>query len=189
ANDIARRYVQRALAQAHEEESYLLVGTRCADAVATLGDRGLAEAVIEMLTPWSAHVSVDSSGWWCDGPVSLWLAQLHLTAADRNRAAELLDVGAPVAQALNDVRSLRRVDDLSGRLGNVVAATAHDLTKRELAVLARMATGATNPQIAAALSYSLSTIRVDTMSIYRKLGVTGRAEAVALAVKLGLHET
>lgn len=189
ASDVAKRYVQRALSQAHEEESYLLIGTRCADAATTIGDRTLVDTVIEMLTPWSTHVSVDSSGWWCDGPVSLWLAQLHLAATHRDRAAELLDVGAPVAQALNDVRSLRRVDDLNGRLGPVVAATAHDLTTRELAVLAQMATGATNPQIAASLSYSLSTIRVDTMSIYRKLGVTGRAEAVALAVKLGLHET
>jgi hypothetical protein len=46
-----------------------------------------------------------------------------------------------------------------------------------------------NPRIAELLSYSVSTIRTDTMSIYRKLDVSGRPEAVARAVELGLVGT
>jgi DNA-binding NarL/FixJ family response regulator len=36
----------------------------------------------------------------------------------------------------------------------------------------------TNHEIAAELDFSESTIRQDTMSIYRKMGVNGRAEAI-----------
>ncbi|MFM8856349.1 MAG: response regulator transcription factor [Actinomycetota bacterium] len=45
---------------------------------------------------------------------------------------------------------------------------------------------ATNAQIARSLSFSVSTIRDDTTSIYRKLQVKGRAEAVGKAIQLGL---
>lgn len=60
------------------------------------------------------------------------------------------------------------------------------LTSRELEVLRLLSSGATNAQIADALNYSVSTVRNDTVSIYRKLEVNGRAEAVAKAVALGL---
>ena len=49
-----------------------------------------------------------------------------------------------------------------------------------------MAAGATNPEIARRLAFSASTIRTDTIAIYRKLGVKGRAEAVARAITLGV---
>ena len=56
-------------------------------------------------------------------------------------------------------------------------------------VLRLIAGGATNPQIATQLAYSLSTIRTDTVSIYKKLGVGGRTEAVSYAVREGLVDT
>lgn len=61
-----------------------------------------------------------------------------------------------------------------------------DFTQRELAVLALAANGLTNPQIARDLSFSVSTVRNELSSIYRKLGVSTRAEATAQAMKLGL---
>jgi hypothetical protein len=45
-----------------------------------------------------------------------------------------------------------------------------------------LAQGKTNPDIAAELAYSLATVRRDTISIYRKLGVSGRVEATAIAI-------
>ena len=53
-------------------------------------------------------------------------------------------------------------------------------------LLRMLAQGATNTVIASALNYSVSTVRNDTMSVYRALGVGGRAEAVARAMALGL---
>ena len=60
------------------------------------------------------------------------------------------------------------------------------LSKREREVLAEIATGATNPEIADRLYLSPHTIKEHTSSIYRKLGVRNRAEAVKHAQRLGL---
>jgi predicted ATPase/DNA-binding CsgD family transcriptional regulator len=61
-----------------------------------------------------------------------------------------------------------------------------DLTGRELQVLRAIAAGQTNPQIAAGLHLSPKTVMHHSASVYRKLGVRGRAEAVALAYRTGL---
>jgi DNA-binding CsgD family transcriptional regulator len=61
-----------------------------------------------------------------------------------------------------------------------------DLTEREREVLAAIASGRTNPQIATALHLSPKTVMHHSTNVYRKLGVRGRAEAVALAYRTGL---
>ncbi len=61
-----------------------------------------------------------------------------------------------------------------------------ELTERELEILAAIAAGQTNPQIAAAFHLSPKTVMHHSTSVYRKLGVRGRAEAVALAYRTGL---
>jgi DNA-binding NarL/FixJ family response regulator len=81
---------------------------------------------------------------------------------------------------------MRRVRLLREFLPEDSAGSAAHLTERELDVLRLLATGATNPQIAASLAYSVSTVRNETVSIYRKLGVRGRAEAVSKAASQGL---
>lgn len=60
------------------------------------------------------------------------------------------------------------------------------LTPRELEVLAGLGRGATNPEIAAGLHLSPHTIKEHTSTLYRKLGVRNRAEAVARAQQLGI---
>jgi len=185
----ARRHAGLALRQLDHESSYLLVATRVAAIAHALGDQSLAGEVIDVLTPWADHVSVDGNGWWCDGPVSAWLALLHHTCGDDLQALRYLEPGEALARTLNDVRMLRRVAALRTHLNRAgVQPTAQlvDLTPRELTVLELLATGATNPSIARTLAYSLSTIRNETISIYRKLEVTGRPEAVAKALALGL---
>ncbi len=62
----------------------------------------------------------------------------------------------------------------------------HDLTEREHEVLALMAEGITNPQIAEKLFVSRSTIKFHVSSILGKLGAASRTEAVALALQHGL---
>ncbi len=60
------------------------------------------------------------------------------------------------------------------------------LSDRERAVLELMASGATNPEIAENLHLSKHTVKEHTSSLYRKLGVRNRTEAVQRGQRLGL---
>ena len=65
------------------------------------------------------------------------------------------------------------------------ASAPSTLTPRELDVLGQLVTGRTNREIADVLGMAPKTVMHHTVAIYRKLGVRGRAEAVARAVRSG----
>jgi len=65
-------------------------------------------------------------------------------------------------------------------------ASAEPLTSRELEVLRLVVRGARNSEIGQRLSISVKTVETHLTSIYGKLGVQSRAEAIALAQKQGL---
>jgi DNA-binding NarL/FixJ family response regulator len=85
-----------------------------------------------------------------------------------------------IAEAVRQVGMGRTVFERRGSQG------ALGLSERERAVLALMAAGATNPEIAEALHLSKHTVKEHTSSVYRKLGVRNRTEAVQRAERLGL---
>lgn len=58
-----------------------------------------------------------------------------------------------------------------------------DMTVREKEILALMVEGLSNNEIAERIIVSQSTVKFHVSNILSKLGVTGRTEAVALAVK------
>jgi DNA-binding CsgD family transcriptional regulator len=66
------------------------------------------------------------------------------------------------------------------------APAPYGLTARELAVLRLLATGRTNAQIGAELYISPKTAGVHVTNILRKLGVSGRVQAAAVAERAGL---
>lgn len=66
------------------------------------------------------------------------------------------------------------------------AVLVEPLSRRELEVLQRMALGCTNEAIARQLIVTRGTIKAHAASIYRKLDVANRTEAVARARQLGL---
>lgn len=70
--------------------------------------------------------------------------------------------------------------------GSATPPATDTLTARQLRVLSLMAKGMTNGQIARVLAFSESTIRQETMAIYRTLQVKGRAEAIGFGRSHGL---
>lgn len=185
--ELAERHVRRALRQLDAESSYLMLATRLAVVAARLPAEDLIKTLIDILEPWADHVSVDSNAWCIDGPVSGWLASLYHATGDERSAKIHMNRALPVARALNDVRSLKRLEAIrktwkpETKVDNTVG-----LTPRETQVLQLLVDGANNAQIARTLAFSVSTIRDDTTAIYRKLNVKGRAEAVGRAIQLGL---
>ena len=77
-----------------------------------------------------------------------------------------------------------------GRGGTVFAARADrpatPLSARERQVLSLISAGATNPEIAKRLHISTHTVKEHTSSLYRKLNVRNRTEAVQRGERLGL---
>jgi PAS domain S-box-containing protein len=104
----------------------------------------------------------------------------------------LKDVGADeLAEAIRAAHAGRATISPEAIKALVEAAMAkpdvgHDLTGRELDVLALLVEGLGNAEIAERLVISHHTARYHVSSILSKLGAANRAEAAALAVKLGL---
>jgi Response regulator containing a CheY-like receiver domain and an HTH DNA-binding domain len=61
------------------------------------------------------------------------------------------------------------------------------LTRREKVVLSRLSEDMTLEELAAELFVSRNTVKSQVRSVYRKLGVSTRAEAVAWAKRAGLR--
>jgi NarL family two-component system response regulator LiaR len=66
------------------------------------------------------------------------------------------------------------------------ASEVYGLTPREREVLALMVEGLNNPEIAERLVVSRSTAKAHVSNILSKLGVSNRAEAIALALQQNL---
>lgn len=60
------------------------------------------------------------------------------------------------------------------------------LTEAELRVIGLVTEGLTNPQIAGRLFVSAQTVKTHMKNVFRKLGVSSRAELAALAARKGL---
>jgi len=68
----------------------------------------------------------------------------------------------------------------------VGAGHAGGLTSRELEVLRSMAAGRTDKEIAQALSVTEATVKSHIRTVFHKTGSANRAQAVALAMRIGL---
>jgi DNA-binding CsgD family transcriptional regulator len=118
------------------------------------------------------------------------LAQARVATADACRAlgdddgARMeLDAARGLFERLGAGPDLERVERLLGRRDG---ARDGGLTVRELEVLAHVAEGRTNAEIAAALVVSPHTVRRHLQNVYRKLGVHSRTAATAHVLQHGL---
>jgi DNA-binding NarL/FixJ family response regulator len=126
------------------------------------------------------------------------LRTLLMRDDERGSAAELREAGAVgivrqwwTAERLADAveRVCRGPREAGGSSVAAGAGSPDPVSPREREVLAAFATGATNPAIAATLGLSPNTVKQHASSIFRKLGVRNRAEAVRRANDLGLLAT
>lgn len=106
-------------------------------------------------------------------------------------AFEIVAVGASVgdlAQSVDVVLVARGNGDRSP--GSPPGADSVDgvvaLSSREREILALVADGLGNKQIAARLGISANTVKTHLELLFEKFGVSSRAEAVAMGVKRGL---
>lgn len=117
-------------------------------------------------------------------PLRAWGA-LTLDASGEELQAALqalhegLLVGAPVLMANSLSKGLTTGQE-------AYDSVFESLTERETEVLQRLALGLANKQIALDLGISEHTVKFHISSIYRKLGVTNRTEAVRIGFQRGL---
>ena len=106
-------------------------------------------------------------------------------------AFEVVDAGAAVADVAGDIdlvvvvrepRGGRRVSGVSDQ----DAASAPVLTRREREILALLADGFGNKQIAARLGIATNTVKTHLELLFDKLDVSTRTEAVTAAARMGL---
>lgn len=76
--------------------------------------------------------------------------------------------------------------ETAGSTGTTTAPV-ESLTRRERVVLAELAEDVTLEEIATRLFVTRNTVKSQVRSVYRKIGVSTRAEAVAWAVAQGIR--
>ncbi|HET7555200.1 MAG TPA: LuxR C-terminal-related transcriptional regulator [Gaiellaceae bacterium] len=129
---------------------------------------------------------------WLGVQIRLELVRALVTLRDTGGAAELL---AEAHDLLERTRSLGTLAEQAEELQQEIDLTpepeaAHHtgLTPAELRLLPLLATHLSFREIAQQLFVSRNTIKTQAISVYRKLGVSSRSEAVAEAQRLGLEE-
>ena len=120
------------------------------------------------------------------------LARTYLALEDPAGAREVLRQARDILQKRPDLGVLpKEVDELESKLdtmrtGNVGASS---LTAAELRLVPFLPTHLTYPQVGARLHLSRNTVKSQAISIYQKLGVSSRDEAIERLHEIGLLET
>jgi DNA-binding NarL/FixJ family response regulator len=116
-----------------------------------------------------------------------------LDAISAGASGYLVKAGPP-DEIVAGIRSVARGDTvlapsiaaaLVGRL-RTPATPAPRLSAREREVLALVADGLSNPEIAGALHIGEATVKTHLLHVFEKLGVSDRTRAVTLALELGI---
>jgi LuxR family transcriptional regulator, maltose regulon positive regulatory protein len=129
---------------------------------------------------------------WLTIEVGLELTRAHLALADAGAARAVLTETEQVLELRPHMGSLvEEAQELHARVAATegsAGAWAMSLTGAELRLLPYLATHLMFPEIASRLFISRNTVKTEAVSIYRKLGVSSRSEAIQRAVEVGLLE-
>lgn len=161
----------------------VLAGERALDELRHPGSFDLNNLAVLMLADQApvvpAFLNTNLRAW---GILPLEASAEELIAAIRALAEGLL-VGDPgmMGQAIGQMFSVNTLTHSVSPEGKL-----EDLTDRELQVLQRLAEGLANKQISVLLGISEHTVKFHVSSIFSKLGVANRTEAVRLGLQRGL---
>ena len=178
-------------------DSYVGSSSPAARAYRALTDaEGLRRDGAPAVAGWQAAVAAwsEATDAWPLAYARFRLGEALCGVEDRAAAAGVLRSAATAAERmgaqplLEEVRALARrarvpLDDAAAPPSS---GTPFGLTEREREVLALVAAGRSNGQIATTLFISPKTASVHVSNILAKLGVAGRVEAAALAHRHGL---
>lgn len=172
-----QRWVERCLAASNSEEAIELAADfkpHVALIDLFLGEESGAELceAVRRVSPETRVLLISGAGWISREAARAAGASGFVgkdwTAADVTRAVRMVGKGMTVFSSKTETAPA-------------------SLSDRERDVLALMADGATNKEIAERLFLSPHTVKDHTSALYRKLGVRNRAEAVQRAERLGLN--
>ena len=171
--------IERTFPLLDDESSLLQSLAFLGKATAITRDVGHAGVLLPMLVPWVDRAAIDAEALMSSGSLGLIVADLAEVVGDSELEASARAVGE---------HTLRQLHGTIGSVprGMATAGTPRLLTDREISILQEIARGRTNAEIADVLNFSLATVRRDTISIYNKLNVRGRANAASRAVEIGL---
>jgi LuxR family transcriptional regulator, maltose regulon positive regulatory protein len=122
----------------------------------------------------------------------LELARSYIALADPGGAAAVLGQAHDILQQRPDLGVLpRQAEELQSRLAKITAVAdgASSLTAAELRLLPLLPTHLSFREIGERLHLSTNTVKTQAYSVYRKLGVSSRSEAVTRTRQLGLDES
>jgi NarL family two-component system response regulator YdfI len=111
-------------------------------------------------------------------------ASLAKVLAD-NAEFEVVSVGASLADIAGDADVALVARETESRVAREEPAGDRGLSSRERQILALLADGLGNKQIAARLGISTNTVKTHLETLFEKLHVSSRAEAVATGAKRG----
>jgi predicted ATPase/DNA-binding CsgD family transcriptional regulator len=138
--------------------------------------------------------AVELLAWVCSYPDTALHWARHWPLIDRLQAQLQALIGRAAYQTHWEKGKARTFDSIASYLHQAfrsadtaaAAAPQQRLTAREREILGLMAAGMTNPQIAAQLVIGAGTVKTHTLTIYRKLEVANRTQAITRAQELGL---
>ena len=149
---------------------------RWAEARELLADSEQLRAGLTEAVPWLAVAA------------RIELARCYVTLRDVDEAQSLLDEIEAILDLRPDLGVLTRwARTLAGEIEKLATVEEHarlGLTPAELRLLPLLATHLSFREIAEQLTVSRNTVKTQAISIYRKLGVTGRSDAIAAAARL-----
>ena len=129
---------------------------------------------------------------WLAVQVRLELGHAYVTLRDRDKADGLLDEARAILHVKPKLGVLATaVEELAQEIAAMPSpdsGRSSGLTAAELRLLPLLSTHLSFREIGQRLFVSRNTIKTQAISVYRKLGVSSRSEAIERAVELGLVE-